>query len=181
MVNGTLARMVRLVQEECGSELVEFAFTIPVLFALFFGIMDFSRAMYCYHYVSYAAQEGARYAMVRGADTTSGPCKTSAPPNFTETFNCEAASSDVQNYVTSRMLPLIDPSLMTVVTTWPGTTPGSSGNSSSCSGSNGSSSGPQSQGCMVEVQVKYAFTFLLPFLPRSAAINFSSTSEKVIQ
>ena len=171
--NIVLTRLIRLFREERGSELVEFALTIPILLALFFGIMDFSRVMYCYHYVTYAAQEGARFAIVRGADWPNS-CSTSAPPKFTETYACEAASSDVQNYVSSRMPPLIDPKAVTVTTTWPGTTPNCTSKCTACSPAN-------SQGCIVHVQVNYAFRFLLPFLPRSTVLGFSGTSEKVIQ
>lgn len=172
--NIVLVRIIRHLRDDRGSELVEFALAVPILLALFFGMMDFSRAMYCYHYVTYAAQEGARYAIVRGADTTAGQCKTSAAPNFTETYNCVAASGDVQNYLSSRTLPLIDPDAVTVTTTWPGTTPDCTSNCTACSPSNG-------EGCIVNVRVNYAFRFLLPFLPRSVVLNFSGTSEKVIQ
>lgn len=163
-----MRRLIRLLQDDSGSELVEFAYAILILLALFFGIMDFSRAMYCYHYVSYAAQDGARYAIVRGADAGPTICSTSAP------YACEASNSDVQNYVKSQVLPLIDPNTMTVNTTWPGTHPGCTKGCAACSPAN-------SQGCLVKVQVTYNFSFLFPLLPRTAGMIFTGTSQKVIQ
>ena len=42
-----------------GASALEFAFVIVlILFPLIFGIIDFSRALYAYHWVSYAAREG---------------------------------------------------------------------------------------------------------------------------
>ena len=50
-----------------GASSLEFAFVlILILFPLMFGIIDFSRALYAYHWVSYAAREGSRWASVRG-------------------------------------------------------------------------------------------------------------------
>ena len=161
-----LSRILRLVQDDSGSELVEFAFAAMILLAIFFGIMDFSRAMYCYHYVSYAAQDGARYAMVRGADGGTSSC--SAAP-----YACMASAGDVQSYVQSQASPLINTSSLTVSTTWPGKTPDCTTGCTVCSPQN-------SQGCLVQVQVAYNFSFMLPFLPKTG-LTFTGTSEKVIQ
>jgi Flp pilus assembly protein TadG len=167
-----IKRMSRLVRDESGSELVEFSISIVIVLMLVFGIIDFCRAIYSYHFVSYAAQEAGRYAIVRGADGSIN-CSTSAPPNFTLSFGCTAASSDIQNYVKSIALPLIDKNSLTVTTTWPGTTPTCTGSCSACSTTN-------SKGCYVSVNVKYNFAFMLPFLPKSAALTLGSTSNNVI-
>lgn len=169
----TLRNIRRLFREEHGSQLVEFAVSILALLAVLFGIMDFSRAMYSYHFMSYAAQEGARYAIVHGASWSSS-CNTSAPPNFTMSYGCKASSGDVQNYVKSLVLPLIDASSITVNTSWPGTTPGCTSSCSACSPTN-------SKGCYVQVKTSYTFNFIMPFLPKSSGLSFSATSEKVIQ
>jgi Flp pilus assembly protein TadG len=58
----------RFAREEHGDSLVEFSIAISVLLMVVFGVIDCSRALYTYHFVSYAAAEGARYAMVRGGD-----------------------------------------------------------------------------------------------------------------
>ena len=60
-----------------------------VLFASLFGIMDCARALYCYHFVSYAARQGTRYAMVRGSTWSSNPCAN------TTSFDCDATASNI--------------------------------------------------------------------------------------
>ncbi len=161
-----------IIRDDRASELVEFALSAGVLLMAVFGIMDFSRTIYAYHFVTYAAQEGARYAIVRGADWKTS-CSSSPPPNFTLTFDCIAADSDVQNYVRNLTPPGIDLNTVSVTTTWPGTTPGCTKNCSVCATNN-------SQSCFVKVHVSYPFSFILPFLPKSA-ISLAATSEKAIQ
>ncbi len=50
-----------------GATLVEFAFVLPILLGLFFGMVELSRVMLLQHSVDTAAYEGARNAMVPGA------------------------------------------------------------------------------------------------------------------
>jgi Flp pilus assembly protein TadG len=90
---------------ETGSEMVEFALVLSILFMFLFGIMDLSRALYAYHFVANAAREGTRYAMVRGATCKSYPTA------------CPASANDVQSYL--KKVPAgIDSSALTVTTTW---------------------------------------------------------------
>jgi Flp pilus assembly protein TadG len=167
--------ITRLLHSEEGSELVEFAVSIMLLLTMMFGIMDFCRMAYTYHFTTYAAQEGARFAIVRGYHWSgAGACNTSAPPNFTLTYGCEAKQADVQNYVKSIALPLIDTSQLSVVASWPATTPDCTSSCSACTHKD-------QQGCMVNVTVGYTFSFMMPFLPKSSALTFSGTSSKVIQ
>jgi len=170
-----LRRMNRLARDERGSELVEFAMAGLMLVAMVFGIIEMGLAMYAYHFASYAAQLGARYAMVRGADYSSTACSTSPPPSFTLGYHCQAASSDVQNYVQSLASSGLNPSSVSATATWPGSTPDCSSGCSACSSST------KNAGCMVKVQVTYSFSFLgLRFLP-STGLSLTSTAEKVIQ
>lgn len=165
-------RWKSLLHDEAGSELVEFAVSALVLFAVFFAILEFSLSMYAYHFVTTAAQAGARYAIVRGADWSTA-CSTSAPPKFTMSYSCSASASDVSNYVKSLPTAGIDPSRITVTTTWPGTTPDCSKNCTACAPAN-------SQGCLVKVNVNYLYGFVFRLTP-GASIAFSGTSEKTIQ
>src|SRR6185437_13923545 len=153
-------RLSRFLHDDSGSELVEFAMSAMVLLMLIFGIFDVGRAMYSYYFVSYAAQAGTRYAMVRG-NGWSNSCSTQHPPNFTMSYGCKVNSSDIQNYVQSLSMPGINQSGITVNTIWPGKTPRCQSNCSACTHSN-------SQGCLVQVQVNYSFNFMLPFLPSSS-------------
>jgi Flp pilus assembly protein TadG len=95
---------------DVGTALVEFGLVIVVFFMFVFGVMDFGRAIYTYHFVSNAACEATRYAMVRGSNSTD-----------------PVTSADVESYVKS-MAPLgVDPSKLIVSTSWtPNNGPGSS-------------------------------------------------------
>jgi Flp pilus assembly protein TadG len=164
-----------LAREEHGSALVEFAVTVPLLIFLLFAVLQGMFAMYVYHYTAWAAQQGARFAMVRGhtaSGTIATPCGTSAPPNFTMAFDCEAASGDIQNYVQS--LGAINPSNLTINTSnsyvWPGKNP--DGTTTGCTTQS------NSKGCLVRVTANYTFD-VIPFLPFTA-LRMSATSEKVI-
>ena len=162
-------------REESGSALVEFAVTVPLLVFLLFAVLEGSFAMYAYHYTAYAAQQGARFAMVRGytwSENIRTYCGTSAPPNFTMAYNCEAQSSDIQNFVQS--LGAINPNNLTINTSssyvWPGMNP--DGNNTGCTAQ------ANSKGCLVKVTATYTFNFV-PFLPFTS-MTMGATSEKVV-
>jgi Flp pilus assembly protein TadG len=143
-----------------GATLVEFAFLIPLLFALVFGIVDFGRALYSYHFVSYAAREASRWASVRGGSDCTGYPQ-----------GCPASSADVSDYVVSIAPPGIDSSSSRLIVnaSWPPLL----SNPPICAAVQ------KHPGCPVQVQVNYQFRFVLPFLPTSG-INMTSTSEMII-
>lgn len=70
---------------ERGETLLEFAFASVIFFLVVFGTLEFGHAIWQYNLVSDLAQEGARWASVRGS-TSSSP----------------ASAADVQTYVRSR-------------------------------------------------------------------------------
>lgn len=148
-----------------GQSLVEFAIVLIVLTTCIFGIFDFSRLFYAYHFVSFAARQGTRYAIVRGSSWTASCADTT-------TLDCRATASNVQSYVQSIVPPGITAASVTATTTWPGTTP----SGAACT----TTSGVNSPGCRVKVVVTYPFTFSLPFMPKSALSPLTSTSEVVI-
>jgi len=154
---------------ERGSTLVEFALVVIVLMLMMFGIIDFARALYTYHFVINVAREGTRYAIVRGAScnaTLSG---------------CPAeGSNSVPTYIRGLSTGIgIDPSLLAVIATWPGAPANSS---TDCSTTN------DHAGCLVQVQVTYPFKFVFPLMPTrtcelgqtTANICMSSISQMVI-
>ena len=51
-------------KSQAGSELIEFAFVLPLLLILVFGIIDFSLALYDKAVITNAAREGARAGIV---------------------------------------------------------------------------------------------------------------------
>jgi Flp pilus assembly protein TadG len=162
-------------RERGAATLVEFAVVSGVLLTLMFGVIDFSRAIYAYHFVSDAAREATRYASVRGST-----CNTWISA-------CPAANTDVTAYVQSIVSSGIyvstvttgagagTPGSLAVTTTWPGTTGKGAGNS--CTTSQPSTQYP---GCVVNVQVQYTYGFSLPYLKSLSKINMTSTSQFVI-
>jgi Flp pilus assembly protein TadG len=155
-----------LIGEERGATLVEFGIASCVLLAVIFGVMDFARALYAYHFVAYAAQEGARYAMVRGGDWSNACASATA-------YDCEASSANITTYVKSLAPMGVSSSGMTVTPSWPQTN--ANGVSTGCN----TASTQNNKGCMVKVKVVYAFHFVMPFLP-TPAVNMAATSEQVI-
>ena len=67
---------------ERGQALVEAALTFPLLFLIFFGIIEFSLVIFSYNTISSAAREGARYGIV-----------STAPPR---------TPTEIENYVLTR-------------------------------------------------------------------------------
>jgi len=156
-----------------GAASLEFAFVLSIiLFPLIFGIIDFSRALYAYHWVSYAAREGTRWASVRGIGCT-------APMT-----GCNANSGAVQTYVQSIVAPGIyyagcsgaTKGCISVTASWTG----KGGDGTDCT--NGGQSPANSAGCIVKVQVNYYFGFSLPYLDSmtGTTLNLQSTSQTVV-
>jgi Flp pilus assembly protein TadG len=155
----------RIIHNESGSSLVETALSLILLLTAIFGIVYFSEALYTYEFVTYAAQQGTRYAIVRGAHWSSNGCTSTA------TLNCNATGANVTSYVQSLAPPGITAGSIVVSPTWPGQAV--NGATAGCSTAN-------NQGCLVKVQVSYSFSFIVPFLPTSA-VSFTGTSEEAIQ
>jgi Flp pilus assembly protein TadG len=145
---------------ELGASLVEFALSATVLMTLVFGVMAMSMALYSYHFISEAAREGTRYAMVRGSS-----CSTYG--KFTTA--CPVSASQVQTYVKGLGFPGITASNMTVTTTWPTTGSACTPNSSPC----------DNPGNLVKVVVSYQLPLSIPFIP-NRTLTMTSSSQMVI-
>jgi Flp pilus assembly protein TadG len=92
-----------------GQAMAEFALVLTPCLMLFFGIINFALALYCYDFVCYSAQQAVRYATVHGS---------TAPTTV--------ASADVQSYVDALVAGVLDTKSLTVNTTWaPDNKPGS--------------------------------------------------------
>jgi len=98
----------RFAQAEGGATLVEFAFSLPLLFTFLFCFMQLCVAFYSYQLISECAREGSRYAMVRGAS-----CPNSTTPT------CEVTAAAVNTYVSGLRYPNIGGGIITVSTTYP--------------------------------------------------------------
>ena len=89
--------------------MAEFALVLTPCLTLFFGIINFALALYCYDFVCYSAQQGVRYATVHGS-----------------TAITVVSATDVQTYVRALVVGVMKTSAMTVTTTWaPDNKPGS--------------------------------------------------------
>src|SRR5579863_4937011 len=91
-----------------GQGMAEFALVLTPCLTLFFGIINFALALYCYDFVCYSAQQAVRYATVHGSTATT-----------------IATSSSIQTYVNNLVVGVLKTSAMTVTTTWsPNNNPG---------------------------------------------------------
>ena len=156
----------RFARGERGDSLVEFSIVISMLLMAVFGVIDFSRALYSYHFVSYAAQQGSRYAIVRGGDWPSSCASATS-------FGCEASSANIQAYVQSLAPMGITAGNIVVTPTWPQQTVNGAATGCNTSGTQ------NNQGCVVKVRVSYTYHFFLPYL-NLAALPMAATSEQVI-
>lgn len=155
-----------------GATLVETAVSTAIVMMLLFGVFDMSLAFYTYHYVSDAAREATRYAIVRG-----NMCSAQTP-NQTD---CDAGQPQIAAFVEGLSYPGIDPSNLEVTTTWNTGTLQSSGHTtwSSC----GTSDSCKSPGNQVQVTVVYKFPLAIPFVNFVAdlqTLHIGSTSSMVI-
>lgn len=153
-------------REDKGSVVVETALSTIVLFGLILGSMEMFLALYSYHYVSYAAREASRWAMVRGSQC----------PNYTSyssTMVCGAKQGDIQSYVQGLNFPGINPNNITVTASWSLPSASTPTTWTSCANQ------CNDPGNLVVVNVTYAFPLNLPFF-QSTTLNMSSTSSMVI-
>jgi Flp pilus assembly protein TadG len=160
-------------ERERGSALLEYALVLILMLTFLFGIIDFARAVYAYHFVANAAREATRFAMVRGTTWTT-PCVDD--PSFLA--GCQASSGNVQYYVQTQATGIgLDDANMITGTLTPMPRPNGSGTCNALD-----------PGCTAQVTVTYPFKFIMPFLPTStstcnnvnASICMTSTSEMVV-
>jgi len=89
--------------------MAEFALVLTPCLTLFFGVINFALALYCYDFVCYSAQQAVRYATVHGSTATT-----------------VASSSSITSYVDGLVVGVLNTGALTVTTTWaPNNKPGS--------------------------------------------------------
>jgi Flp pilus assembly protein TadG len=141
---------------EEGSAILETALSLIILLTFLFGIMETGYALFSYHFISHAAREGTRYAMVRGSS-----CSGFASA-------CPATQGDIKNYVTTLGFSAITASNVTVsYAAYPAG--GTCTPSASCN----------NPGNLVTVTVTYNFPFVVPFVP-ARTFAMSSRSAMII-
>jgi Flp pilus assembly protein TadG len=167
-IPSTLKRLVRDQRGKRGEEgsvILETAMSSIILLTFLFGVIETGFALYSYHFISEAAREGTRYAIVRGSTAGASTCAAPGPPT------CIAQSADIQTYVKGLGFPGINPGNMTVTPTW-----SAYANASSCP-----ATGPcNSPGNLITIQVQYSFPLTVPFIP-AHTFAMSSTAAMIIQ
>jgi Flp pilus assembly protein TadG len=142
------------------------ALALTILLPFIFGILEVSLAAYSYHSISEAAREATRYAIVRGSTFTTDCTGVSFAICTAQGGN---NTGDITTYVQNRSLPGIDPSKMTVNSTWLTSAGAACGTTDLC----------KAPGNFVQVTVAYNFPLSIPFIP-AANIPMTSTSVMLI-
>jgi Flp pilus assembly protein TadG len=154
-------RQRRIAGREEGAAAIEMAIAMIPLLMVVVGTMKVCLAIYSYHYVSEAAREGVRYAIVRGYTASSNQtlCVT------TET-NCWASNDNITSYVKGLGYPALTPGNMTVTVSHAAFPTGVTCVETSCS----------SPGNMVTVSLNYSFPISIPFAGNTPYKTLSSTT-----
>lgn len=157
----------RALRNEEGSNLTETAIGMMVFLSVFFGIIQCSFAIYSYNWVSEAAREGTRWAMVRGAN-----CNNDLGSTFCTSGG--ATSDQITSYVKGLAYPGLNKSNITVNTNWytPSTTTPRTWSLCTTSPCN-------QPGYQVQVLVNYQFPMGIPFW-KKVTLNMQGTSAMVI-
>lgn len=162
-----LGRTKEVARQDDGNSIVEMSIGISLFLMVLVGIIEVGLAMYTYNYVSDAAREGSRWAIVRGA-----ACSANTPG----LDHCNASQTDIQTYLQSLPYPGINSSNLTVTASWlTATKPPTSW--STCTAS--STVTCNLPGNEVQVTVSYPFSLNVPFW-RNASVTVASTSSMVI-
>ena len=93
MIRRTGPRSLARRRRSRGQALVEFALVAPMFFLLLFGIVEAGRFIFYYETLNNATREGARYAIVNGANSIAHRPTGPAAPGTTST---DAAGEDVK-------------------------------------------------------------------------------------
>lgn len=149
-------------RNERGASLPETAIIMTVLLAMMFGIIDFGRALYTYSFVAQLARQGARWAIVRGANCTA--YATACPAAM--------GTTDIEPYIQSLNEGAMNTSQIAATLQF-------SSASADCA-NQASGIASNQPGCIAKVTVRYPFNFLLPWVLPGTTITMTSTSQMVI-
>jgi hypothetical protein len=122
-----------------GQALVEFALVAPLFLLLLFGIIETGRFIFYYEMLNNATREGARYAIVNGANSLT--CPTGPPEG--EAWACDPTGDDVVDRVRSSAMGVVGSDVAVTPVWMP---------------NNG-------RGSTVTVTATYSYTSLVPILP----------------
>lgn len=158
-----------------GATLVEMALACSALLCVLFGIIEMCFALYTYDFVSEAAREGTRYAIIRGS-TSCGP-----NPNFPDCNLNPTTSTAIQTYLRGLGFPYSG--ALTATATWWSPVQDGSGSTTwptACTtavDANGNAC--NAPGNAVRVIVTYTYPLTVPFWGYHP-LTVGSTSEMMI-
>ncbi len=156
----------RILRDSDGAALFEFAISCLILLPMIFGFIEMCLAFYSYNFVSDAAREATRYAMVRGSaacGNTPGLADACPSPGITQ--------AEIQTYVRSLGFP--GARNLTATVKWLQASTTVPKTWTAC-GTQCSQPGNE-----VQVQVNYDFPIGIPFW-KVTTISFASKSQMVI-
>jgi Flp pilus assembly protein TadG len=88
----------RLLREERGVALVEFALVAPLLFAVLFGLIDFGKAINYWNTETQMAAQAARIASVNGDNAYTGNCVGGGTKaTLADYIQCQTATGELRN------------------------------------------------------------------------------------
>ena len=144
--------------------LVEFALVVPWFFLLLFGIIEAGRFIFYYETLSNATREGARFAIVNGANTLGCPTGPAAPG----TSACDPSGTNVVARVRATAIGLPSSGIAVDRCWW----------YTACDYvSHGD--GDNARGATVTVRAAYTYSALVPIVPLPP-ITVSAESTLVI-
>ncbi len=118
MIDYAKSRSSRARHRSRAQAMVEFALVAPLFFILLFGIIEAGQFIFYYEMLNNATREGARYAIVNGANATLG-CPTGPPA--TGSIPCDINGDDVKQRVRDSAFGVAG--TITVTPTWSGVPP----------------------------------------------------------
>ena len=146
-------RLLRHLEREDGSNLVEFSLVAVLLIVTLFGVIEMSWMILQYTTVTQAARAGERYAIVHGGERTG----TGADGPSGPTCPCAQVNTVVSNFAGAGFLNAAN---LTVTVSYP--------------------DGSNLPGSHVNVTASYPYTPLIPYFTPMLSTTLSSTSQGVI-
>jgi Flp pilus assembly protein TadG len=150
-----------------GQALVEFALIVPLFFTLLFGIIEVGRFIFYYEILNNATREGARYAIVNGANSpTSCADGGSTGPAAPDTTSCDPNGDDVVQKVRDTAVGALGTGVTVDRCWW----------YAACDfGTHGD--GNNARGANVTVAASYTYGTLIPLVPLP---NITVTAESTL-
>ncbi len=150
-----------------GAALLEFAVACMILVPMLFGFIEVCMAFYAYNFVSDAAREATRYAIVRGSKS----CGNLPNPGVQ---NCNfTTAAPLQTFVQSLGYPGLKPGNLVVTVAWSRASTSTPTSWTACG------TACNQPGNQVQVKVRYNFPIGIPYW-RVTTVSIGSVSSMVI-